>query len=543
MAGKSLVLTAKLLTDSKAFTKGMDEAASTAQKFQGKLDKLTVPAVAIVAGLTVVGKKFVDLAAQAEQNFGGAEAVFGQYADGIKKKGEDAYKTLGLSQSDYLSTANKMGSLFQGSGISQQKSLSMTSDAMQRAADVASVMGLDVTSAMESVTGAAKGNFTMMDNLGVAMNATSIEAYAVSKGMKDFSYSSASTAEKTSLAMEMFMDKTSQYAGTFSKELNTMSGAQDMLKAQFENFGVKMGTALLPVLTSMTQHLSGVVDWVSENSTTVLVLAGVLGGLAVTVLAVNGAMKAWIAVQALLKGATVVATAVQWAYNAAMIANPIGLIITAVVLLIAAIVLVATQTTFFQDVWAATTKWCAEAWTNFTAWITDVWNGFTGFIFDSLLTVGSFFAGIFSGVGDVISLVFATAKAIVGSVLQGIVDSFNNIIGVIKTAIDWVGRLFSGFSVPGWLKDVMSFMGVGATGFTIAGGFDMSGLDAGLGATGSILSIGNAGGGSAPAVTQNTYNLTVNGALDANAVARQIDGIMTQYDRQRGARPAAGGFR
>ncbi|WP_222440295.1 hypothetical protein, partial [Arthrobacter alpinus] len=98
---------------------------------------------------------------------------------------------------------------------------------------------------------------------------------------------------------------------------------------------------------------------------------------------------------------------------------------------------------------------------------------------------------------------------------------------------------------PGWLKDVMSFMGVGATGFTIAGGFDMSGLESGLGATGSILSIGSAGGGSSasPSITQNSYNITVNGALDANAVARQIDGLMTQYDRQRGARPAAGGFR
>jgi hypothetical protein len=34
---------------------------------------------------------------------------------------------------------------------------------MQRAADVASVMGLDTTMAMDSIAGAAKGNFTMIN--------------------------------------------------------------------------------------------------------------------------------------------------------------------------------------------------------------------------------------------------------------------------------------------------------------------------------------------------------------------------------------------
>ena len=68
-----------------------------------------------------------------------------------------------MSASEYMGTANKMGSLFQGSGMDQQKALEMTSSAMQRAADVASVMGVDTSTAMESIAGAAKGNFTMIN--------------------------------------------------------------------------------------------------------------------------------------------------------------------------------------------------------------------------------------------------------------------------------------------------------------------------------------------------------------------------------------------
>ena len=103
--------------------------------------------------------------ADLQQNLGGTEAVFGKFANNIQKSAGDAYKNMGMSASEYMATANKMGSLFQGSGLDQKKALDMTSEAMQRAADVASVMGLDTSMAMESIAGAAKGNFTMIKSL------------------------------------------------------------------------------------------------------------------------------------------------------------------------------------------------------------------------------------------------------------------------------------------------------------------------------------------------------------------------------------------
>ena len=145
---------------------------------------------ALASGIASVGKAMVDFGKDAidsfgelEQNLGGSEAVFGEYASTIQKIGEDAYKNLGVSQSEYLATANKMGALFQGSGVEQEKSLELTSKAMQRAADMASVMGIDMQVALDSVAGAAKGNFTMMDNLGVAINATSLKAFALKEGL------------------------------------------------------------------------------------------------------------------------------------------------------------------------------------------------------------------------------------------------------------------------------------------------------------------------------------------------------------------------
>lgn len=116
-----------------------------------------------VAALQKVGEgiwQAVNLGGELEQNIGGTEAVFGKFADKIKTTAYDAYKNMGMSASDYMATANKMAALFQGSGLEQSKAVDLTSEAMQRAADVASVMGLDTSAAMESIAGAAKGNFT-----------------------------------------------------------------------------------------------------------------------------------------------------------------------------------------------------------------------------------------------------------------------------------------------------------------------------------------------------------------------------------------------
>lgn len=227
---------------SKQFDPEAKSAGESSGKSLGGSLVSTLKKIIVAAGIGKMIASAINMGGELEQNLGGTEAVFGNFAGSIQDSAQDAYKNMGLSASDYMATANKMGTLFQGSGMDQQKSLDMTSTAMQRAADVASVMGLDTSAAMESIAGAAKGNFTMMDNLGVAMNATTIEAYALEKGI-NFDWNTASQAEKSELAMKMFMDRTSQYAGNFAKESEeTFSGSLGAMKASFKNVLATLST-------------------------------------------------------------------------------------------------------------------------------------------------------------------------------------------------------------------------------------------------------------------------------------------------------------
>ena len=344
-------VTAVLKANVSNFTSGIKEAQSVFENFQSKSNRtfegiangfqsagtaltagLTAPAL---AGIGAVVKGYASL----EQNLGGTEAVFGQFAKSVQNDAKNAYQTMGLSASDYMATANKMGSLFQGSGVEQQKALDMTSKAMKRAADVASVMGVDMNMAMESVAGAAKGNFTMMDNLGVAMNATTLEAYALEKGL-NFKWETASNAEKAELAMQMFMDRTKQYDGNFLKESEkTVSGSLDAMKGAFSNFVAGLGnpeadvaelmTNLKTTIVNFSKNIKGVIKTIWDN------LPFAPWQKWVALIAV-GAGPVLLALSGIMKGIGTLKVAFQGI--GAVLTNPWGLALVALVALVAGFV-------------------------------------------------------------------------------------------------------------------------------------------------------------------------------------------------------------
>lgn len=472
----------------------MMAAEARFRAFGSVAQKAVVGAFAgVTASAAAAIKSAIPLGMELEQNIGGTEAVFDKFAGDVQAKAAEAYKNMGLSASDYMATANKMGSLFQGSGLSQVRAMDLTTKAMQRAADVASVMGIDTQFAMESIAGAAKGNFTMMDNLGVAMNATTLEAYALQKGM-NFQWKTASNAEKAELAMKMFFERTQQYAGNFAKEADgTLSGSFGRMKTSVQDvlanmalgrsidvplqnmqqsvlaFAKNLVPAIMNIINQLPTLVKGVVDEVAPiieqslgqiNSPFGEILAGglkvvkMLWAARGAILAIGVAAIAWrllmdgifiatkaiqafnvvsgiargvmLAHQAAITGTTIaikgqgiavtaarigmkayavgakIVTAAQWLWNAAMAANPIGLVIVAVVALVGIILVL-------------TNKWKR---------VTD--------------TVDGFFAKI------------RGMKGVGGAILNFIITPFETVWKVVRSVFD----IFAAFKAGGFLNGI-----------------------------------------------------------------------------------------
>lgn len=150
------------------------------------------------------------------------------------------------------------------------------------------------------------------------------------------------------------------------------------------------------------------------------------------------AMIAHAAWSGIVKAATVVWTGVQWLLNAALTANPIGLVIIAIAALVAAIVLIATKTTWFQTIWENVWsflkmigRWFAgpfadffvRAWHNITDSAAKAWQWIVDKFMWLITLPGRISAGI--------------AKAAVGM--------WNGIVSAFKSAINWLIRLWNDF--------------------------------------------------------------------------------------------------
>lgn len=124
------------------------------------------------------------------------------------------------------------------------------------------------------------------------------------------------------------------------------------------DLALQLASILVPALEAAGPLLESLAGFLSDNSDVVGPLVIAIGGLAIASKAfaagqaiANAAVVVWSGITKAAAIATNVWSAAQWLLNVAMTANPIGLIILAVVALIAIIVLIATKTTWFQDLW------------------------------------------------------------------------------------------------------------------------------------------------------------------------------------------------
>lgn len=410
----------------------------------GKIKKALVTA-GISTAIVKFMKSAINAGAELEQNLGGTEAVFGDYAESIQKSASEAYKKTGMSASEYMATANKMGSLFQGSGLDQARAFELSEAAMRRAADVASVMGVDTSAAMEAITGAAKGNFTMMDNLGVKMDATTLSAYALEKGM-NFNWNTASEAEKAELAMQMFMDRTSQYADNFEKEATqTISGSFGMLKSSWTDLMGALATG--GDVSAITQNLLSSVWAVGKNLLPAIV--NVIKGLGEALIA------AWPTIKA--KIGELLSNAITWVTTKGgeLMGNAINWLSTAVSNLFTN--LKAWLSEHGGDVASKIFTWLGTTAVNLIKKLPSIFVGIAGVLGSlaiSILeglktTLGNLFNGIKQKLSDKWDEIKANAKQKLEDIKNTIMKPFTDAINFVKGLFPIkLGKIFDGIKLP-----------------------------------------------------------------------------------------------
>lgn len=130
-------------------------------------------------------------------------------------------------------------------------------------------------------------------------------------------------------------------------------------------------------------------------------------------------------------GASKVWAGAQWLLNAALSANPIGLVVIAIAALVAIVVLIATKTTWFQDLWNWTWSKIGDPVKAAWDWIKKV----TTKAFDWYISLPGKIWNAFKKIGGYISAPFRSAFNLVAK-------AWNNTIGQLS------------WTVPGWVPGI-----------------------------------------------------------------------------------------
>lgn len=450
----------------------------------------------LVRKMADVTKSAVGHYAEYEQLVGGVETLFKGSSGKLIAYAKKAYKTAGMSSNQYMETATSFAaSLIQGLGGDTAKAVKLTDLAITDMSDNANKMGTDIGSIQDAYQGFAKQNYTMLDNLKLGYGGTQSEMIRLINDSGVLGEKIESLDNVTFDQMIQAIHKIQSnlgITGTTAKEAGTtILGSWGSIQALFENILTKVGSKLAPTVMGFLQQLSDwmetidwdafatsvgdalqrVFDWIQKIDFTTFFEKGMdgvenflekLGGLIEDVPKIIQTFKDWspliagvaagfvtlkvaMAISSLISTITTAwtayktanegATIAQWLFNAALNANPIVLIVTLVVGLVAALITLWNTNDGFRE--AVTNAWgkIKEVFGTVIDAIKGFFSGLVEKVQTAWESVKEAVSTAIEAISTTISNTWNTIVSFLTTILEGIKNTFTTIWKAIKTAV------------------------------------------------------------------------------------------------------------
>lgn len=348
-------------------------------------------------------------------------------------------------------------------------------DALNWSSEAASMfadyMSDDVTTAEDAFNEALKGCTneqerqalitetltSLYGKAGDTYNETAKNIIDANKATADLATAQASMADKIEPIVAVVKQG---FADILNKVLELVDGVD------FEAFAADMQAGFQTFIDDTLPKIIDGLGWLIDNKDTIIAgIAGMGAAFAAwkVVTLIQGVVGAIKAFQLANEGATVA----QWALNVAMNANPIGLIIAAIVGLVAAFVVLWKKSEAFREFWiglwngivsivstvvTAIGEFFSGLWDN----IKTIWSTVSTWFNDNIIQpLIGFFSGLWSTVSgffsqlwaDIVNIFVGAATWFNDTVVQPIVNFFSqfwsNIVAIFSPAIEWFSALFT----------------------------------------------------------------------------------------------------
>ena len=463
--------TAKIDADVKGFEQGVDKASQAINKLQNTVEnRLTAigtsfqnigaKASILSAALVGIGAKAFTMAADFQDAMGATEQIFKGSSGIIKDWADNLSTSYGIAKKEAIEHANIMGSMLQNiGGLSEEMAGKTAGNLVELAGDLTAMFGGQTSDAVRALTGALKGNNTMLDNYGMAVNDAMVKAKAFELGLSSGT-GELSLQAKQAATLALIWEQTGAAQGQAAREADGASGSMRSLKTEIANLSTELGEVLLPVITpiitSIRDMVSGFRGLSPETQKTMVAVAGVAAAFGPLMLIVGKI----ITLLPLLKTGFAAVTAAI-----AGITAPVAVVVAAIV---AAVALIIANWDSIKEyfttgegagVFNTIKELAIELWSAFKLiWnglVNDVrliWDEYGKYIVDSTRLVFDTVVRLVKVPLDIVLGIVKTFSRILQGDWAGALESirtmtvnvFNGIVQIVKNAVSWATNAVAG---------------------------------------------------------------------------------------------------
>ena len=445
---------------------------------------LAFAAAAAAAGAMAIkiGVDAVKAASDLSETISKVGVLFGDTSQDIEDFASTAAKSLGQTKQQALDAAATFATFGKSAGLSGKDLGKFSTDFVKLASDLASFNNTTPEQAINAIGSALRGEAEPLRAYGVLLDDASLRQAALELGIISTTKNALTPQQKVLAAQALIYQQTGAAQGDFERTSDGLANRTRILTAQLENAKVTIGDALLPVVLKLATFFSENVIPVVEKLSTAF--GSNVGGMGSTL--------------------TTLATSIK---------------------------------TFVQPIFDGF-KSAFDKIKNTVVENKDEFESFFEVVKAAAPVVGSIIGTTFSVVGSIASTVLNLIANVLGALK-----------GIINTAIDGINLVIKGINLikPG--DDIASIAKIGSTSLPIPTGngtsVASSSLPSGFGtramggpvSAGSSYLVGERGpelftpsksGNITPnnSLGGNTYNITVNGAIDSEGTARQIINVL-----------------
>lgn len=486
-----------ILANASQANRTLNQTATTAQKVGDGFRKMALPAVGALGAIGVGAKKAIDSASDLSENIARNGQIFGAQAGEIKRFAGAAEQSLGQSKTAALDAAATFGQIGQKAGLATPQAAKFAKQFVTLSSDIASFNNTTPEEAVLAIGSAMRGEAEPIRKYGVMLDDATLKARAMKLGLIKTTTQALTPQQKALAASKEILAQTGKAQGDFARTSDGAANKARILAAQQENLSAKLGGQLLPLYTKLQGVLSSVLTWISKHQTTTKVLVGVIAALAAGVLIVNAGMAVYAAGQtvaavataaftlaqkastaaalgtrlglaalaiqtAVTSGVMKAAAAAQWLLNAAMTANPIGLVVLAIAALVAAFVIAYKKSETFRDivnkVFGAIKNAVTTAVSFVVNFVKNNWPKLVALIGGPIGAAVVFVIKNWAKIKATTTAVWIAIKAVISSAINGAKNVISNVLGSIKNVISNTWNTAKNLTSSAWnaIKNAVS---------------------------------------------------------------------------------------